>query len=247
MTYCVGMLLEEGLVMMADTRTNAGIDSISTYRKLHLFDGPGYNLVIASAGSLSTTQAALGHLREGVANPETGAVEKLADVSTTFRAVTLIGQALHKAKQEVDIMTAGDKINVEATFLVGGRVGNEPLRLFLVYSAGNFIEGGSEMPYMQIGEKKYGKPIIDRSLKRDTHLHDAIKIGLISFDSTMRSNLAVGLPIDLMVLRRDYLVAETRKRIDQDDPYFHDLGQRWSSALRDAHMAIPAPPYRPVN
>lgn len=243
MTYCVGMLLEEGLVMMADTRTNAGIDSISTYRKLHLFEGPGHRLVIASAGSLSTTQAALGHLREGVVNPETGAVEKLEDISTTFRAVTLIGQALHKAKQEVDIMTAGDKINVDATLLVGGRVGNEPLRLFLVYSAGNFIEGGSEMPYMQIGEKKYGKPIIDRSLKRDTHLHDAIKIGLISFDSTMRSNLAVGMPIDIVVLRTADAGISFKHRIEADDPYMRDLGERWQAALKAAQASIPRPPF----
>ena len=243
MTYCLGMLLGDGLVMMADTRTNAGIDSISTYRKLHLFEGGNYDLVIASAGSLSTTQAALGHLREGITNSETGQIETLDSVATTFRAVTLIGQALHKAKQEVDTMTAGDKINVDASLLVGGRVGNEPLRLFLVYSAGNFIEGGSEMPYMQIGEKKYGKPIIDRSLKRNTDLHDAIKIGLISFDSTMRSNLAVGLPIDVVAMRPGDGHITFKHRIEADDPYMRDLGERWQAALKAAQASIPRPPF----
>ena len=243
MTYCLGMLLEQGLVMMADTRTNAGIDSISTYRKLHLFEGANHSLVIASAGSLSTTQAALGHLREGIANADTGEVETLDNVMTTFRAVTLIGHALHKAKQEVDTMTAGDKVNVDATLLVGGRVGAEPLRLFLVYSAGNFIEGGAEMPYMQIGEKKYGKPIIDRSLRRDTDPHDAIKIGLISFDSTMRSNLAVGLPIDVVAMRPGGAGFAFKHRIEADDPYMRDLGERWQAALKAAQASIPRPPF----
>ena len=243
MTYCLGMLLDDGLVMMADTRTNAGIDSISTYRKLHIFEGANYSLVVASAGSLSTTQAAMGHLREGLTDPDTGKVETLDDVTSTFRAVTLVGHALHKAKQEVDAMTAGDKINVNATLLVGGRVGDEPLRLFLVYSEGNFIEGASEAPYLQIGEKKYGKPIIDRSLKRATPLPDAIKVGLISFDSTMRSNLAVGLPIDLIVMRKGAPGITLNKRIEADDPYMRDLGERWQAALKAAAASIPAPPY----
>ncbi len=243
MTYCLGMLLGDGLVMMADTRTNAGIDSISTYRKLHLFEGEGHTLIVASAGSLSTTQAALGHLREGIVNAETGETETLDNVPTMFRAVGLVGHALHKAKQEVDAMTAGDKINIDATLLVGGRVGDEPLRLFLVYSAGNFIEGGAEMPYMQIGEKKYGKPIIDRSLKRNTDLHDAIKIGLISFDSTMRSNLAVGLPIDIIVIRTGKPGIALNHRVEADEPYFRDLGERWQAALKAAQASLPTPPY----
>ena len=121
------------------------------------------------------------------------------------------------------------------------------MALYLIYNAGNFIECGPETPYLQIGETKYGRPMLDRAITYRHELYDALKIGLISFDSTMRSNLAVGLPIDLIVLRRDAVAAETRYRIEVDDPYFHDLGERWSSALRAAHMAIPPPPYRPAG
>ncbi|OYX35262.1 MAG: peptidase [Caulobacterales bacterium 32-69-10] len=248
MTYCVGLLLEQGLVMIADTRTNAGIDQVSTYRKLHVFEKPGERVImIATSGNLSVTQTALGLLREGLLNPETGEMETLDEVPSMFRAAQLVGHAVRKVRNDVAQGMEAENINFEVTLLVGGQIRGGDLALYLVYSAGNFIECGPETPYLQIGETKYGKPIIDRAVRWNTELYDALKIGLISFDSTMRSNLAVGLPIDLMVLRRDALVAETRKRIDQDDDYFHDLGQRWSSALRDAHMAIPTPPYRPVN
>jgi putative proteasome-type protease len=248
MTYCVGLLLEQGLVMIADTRTNAGIDQVSMYRKLHVFEKPGERVImIATSGNLSVSQTALGLLREGLLNPETGEMDTLDQVPTMFRAAQLVGHAVRKVRSDVAQGMEAENINFEVTLLVGGQIRGGPLSLYLIYAAGNFIECGPETPYLQIGETKYGKPIIDRAVRWNTELYDALKIGLISFDSTMRSNLAVGLPIDLMVLRRDYLVAETRKRIDHDDPYFHDLGQRWSSALRDAHMAIPAPPYRPVN
>jgi len=206
MTYCAGLLLEDGLVMIADTRTNAGVDQISTYRKLHVFEKPGERvIVISTSGNLSVSQTALSLLREGLVNPDTGELETLDQAPTMFRAAQLI------------------------------------------YAAGNFIECGPETPYLQIGETKYGKPILDRAITFRSDLYDALKIGLISFDSTMRSNLAVGLPIDLIVIRRDRLTAETRHRIETDDAYFHDLGERWSAALRAAHNAIPAPPYRAVE
>jgi putative proteasome-type protease len=247
MTYCVGLLLEQGLVMIADTRTNAGIDQVSTYRKLHVFEKPGERVImIATSGNLSVSQTALGLLREGVHNPETGEVETLDRVPTMFRAAQLVGHAVRKVRQDVASGMEAEAINFEVTLLVGGQIRGGPLSLYLIYAAGNFIECGPETPYLQIGETKYGKPIIDRAVRWNTELYDALKIGLISFDSTMRSNLAVGLPIDLMVLRRDALAAETRMRIEADDPYFRALGEQWSTALRDAHMAIPPPPYNPV-
>lgn len=245
MTYCVGLLLEQGLVMLADTRTNAGIDQVSTYRKLHVFEKPGERcIMICTSGNLSVSQTALGLLREGVPNPDTGEVETLDNVATMFRAAQLVGHAVRKVRNDVAIGLEAEGVNFEVSLLVGGQIRGGPLALYLIYAAGNFIQCGPETPYLQIGETKYGKPIIDRAVNWRTELYDALKIGLISFDSTMRSNLAVGLPIDLIVLRRDALAAETRRRIEVDDAYFHDLGERWSSALKAAHMAIPAPPYR---
>jgi putative proteasome-type protease len=247
MTYCCGLLLEEGLVMIADTRTNAGIDQVSTYRKLHVFEKPGERvLIICTSGNLSVSQTALGLLREGLLNPETGELETLDDVPTMFRAAQLVGHAVRKVRDDVASGMEAENVNFEVTLLLGGQIRGGPMTLYLIYSAGNFIQCGPETPFLQIGETKYGKPILDRAVNWRTELYDALKIGLISFDSTMRSNLAVGLPIDLMVLRRDALAAETRRRIEADDAYFHDLGERWSSALRAAHMAIPMPPYRNV-
>ena len=231
--------------MIADTRTNAGIDQVSTYRKLHVFEKPGERVImIATSGNLSVSQTALGLLREGLHNPETGELETLDQVPTMFRAAQLVGHAVRKVRDDVASGMEAESINFEVTLLVGGQIRGGPMTLYLIYSAGNFIQCGPETPFLQIGETKYGKPIIDRAVNWRTELYDALKIGLISFDSTMRSNLAVGLPIDLMVLRRDALAAETRKRIEVDDQYFHDLGEQWSRALRDAHIAIPTPPYR---
>ena len=248
MTYCVGLLLEDGLVMIADTRTNAGVDQISTYRKLHVFEKPGERcIVIATSGNLSVTQTALGLLREGLHNPETNEMETLDQTTSMFRAAQLVGHAVRQVRSEVSPALEADGLNSDVTLLVGGQIRGGEMALYLIYNAGNFIECGPETPYLQIGETKYGRPMLDRAITYRHELYDALKIGLISFDSTMRSNLAVGLPIDLIVLRRDAVAAETRYRIEVDDPYFHDLGERWSSALRAAHMAIPPPPYRPAG
>jgi len=242
-TYCVGILVREGLAMLADTRTNAGVDNISMYRKLRVYGNDGKRLIaIASAGSLSTTQAAIQRLSHGILNPETGEVETLDTVPDIFSAALAAGRALRASRDAMAGLQAED-VNFESTFLVGGSIDGEKTRLFLVYSAGNAIECGSDTPYLQIGENKYGKPIIDRALRWDTDLKEAVKIALISFDSTMRSNLAVGLPLDLMIARMGEGQAETLVRIDDSDPYFHDLSQRWSDALAHAREEIPAPPY----
>jgi putative proteasome-type protease len=239
------MLVREGLVMIADTRTNAGVDNISTYRKLRIHGNDGKRLIASvSAGSLSTTQGAMHRLARGIANPETGEVETLDSVPSIYHAALAAGRALREARDGMVSLEQAD-VNFDATLLVGGSVGGEPTRLFLVYSAGNAIECGPDTPYLQIGENKYGKPIIDRALTYETELYEALKIGLISFDSTMRANLAVGLPIDLMVARAGQARAELVHRIDQQDAYFHDLSQRWSEALAHARAEIPRPPYAP--
>jgi putative proteasome-type protease len=244
MTYCAGVLVRDGLVMIADTRTNAGLDNISTFRKLHTFGRSGDRmLALASAGNLSVTQTVLGLLQEGLAHPETGDVETLETVPSMFRAAQLIGRAIRKV-HEVDgkaLTDAGVKFDV--SFLFGGRIETGPMRLYMIYAAGNFIECGTDAPFLQIGEHKYGKPILDRAITYETQLPDALKVALISMDSTMRSNLGVGLPIDVVVMRRDASEPDLVHRIEAGEPYFHDLRERWSAALRAAHMAIPRPPY----
>lgn len=246
MTYCAGILVQDGLVMIADTRTNAGLDDISTFRKLHVFNWPGdRSFALATAGNLSITQSIVSFLHEGLPNPETGEIETLQNATTMFRAAQLVGRCVRHVR-DIDgpaLEEAGVKF--ELSLLFGGQIKGQPMRLFMIYSAGNFIECGIDAPFLQIGEHKYGKPILDRAVTFKTHLYDALKVGLISMDSTMRSNLGVGLPIDLVVMRRDADDFELNRRIEAGEPYFHDLRERWSAALRAAHMAIPRPPYGP--
>ena len=229
--------------MLADTRTNAGVDNISTYRKLQVFGDDGHRLIaVATAGSLSTTQAALERAAEGLTAPDTGKTESLSTAASIHRAAYLIGRALRAIRDEMEGLKEED-VSFDATLLVGGSIGGEPTRLFLVYGAGNFIECCEDTPYLQIGEVKYGKPILDRALTYETELDEAVKIALISFSSTMRSNLAVGLPIDLMKARAGAGEAELIHRIGEQDAYYRELNERWSQALRAAQASIPRPPY----
>jgi putative proteasome-type protease len=244
MTYCVGILVREGLVMIADTRSNAGLDNIATFRKLHLFQKPGDRMIaLATAGNLAVSQSVVNFLSEGLENPDTGESETLYTVPSMFKAAQLVGRAIREVHrvdgESLEQQTAG----FDVSMLVGGQVKGGRLRLFMVYAAGNFIEATIDTPFLQIGEHKYGKPILDRSVTEATELYDALKLGLISMDSTIRSNLGVGLPIDLTVIRRDAIAAELTYRVEASEPYFHDLRERWSSALRAAHLAIPRPPY----
>src|ERR1700754_4898421 len=204
MTYCCGILVRDGLVMIADTRTNAGLDNISTFRKLHVFTKPGERIMaVATAGNLAVSQSVLSTLTEGT---EDG--------------------------------------SFDVSFLFGGQIKGSRMRLFMVYTAGNFIECTTDTPYLQIGEHKYGKPVLDRAMHYDVEIYEALKTGLISMDSTMRSNLGVGLPIDVLVVRTDACEADLNHRIEAGEPYFHDLRSRWSAALRAAHQNIPRPPYK---
>ncbi len=244
MTYCGGILVREGLVMFADTRTNAGVDNISTFRKLHTFQDPKKRVMaIATAGNLSISQSVISVLTEGYENPETGARETLMNSPTMFQAAQRVGHVIRLINDtEGKAMQASD-VNFEVSFLFGGQIMGERMRLFMVYSAGNFIECTTDTPYLQIGELKYGKPVLDRAINFEMDLYDALKVGLVSINSTMRSNLSVGMPIDLLVLRRDTCDPELVYRIEPGEPYFTDLRERWSSALRAAHIGIPRPPY----
>jgi putative proteasome-type protease len=245
MTYCCGILVREGLVMFADTRTNAGVDNISTFRKLHVFEQPGERIMaIASAGNLSISQSVVSMLREGWEDPETGETETLMNAPTMFKAAQLIGRAIRHIHVTEGAMLEASDVKFDVSFLFGGQIKGERPRLFMLYSAGNFIECTQDTPYLQIGEHKYGKPVLDRAITYDSDLYDALKIGLVSVDSTMRSNLSVGMPIDLVVIRRDAYDAELKYRIEPGEPYFQDLRERWSAALRAAHAGIPRPPYK---
>jgi putative proteasome-type protease len=243
-TYCCGILVRDGLVMIADTRTNAGLDNVSTFRKLHLFEAPGERvMMLATSGNLSVTQGVLNLISDGLANPATGEHERLMEAPTMLQAAQLVGRAVRQSREIAGEAAEQSTVSFDVAMLFGGQIRGGALRLFMVYTAGNFIECTPDAPYLQVGEHKYGKPILDRAVSFDTDIYDALKIGLISMDSTMRSNISVGLPIDVALLRRDALTLEVATRIDGSDPYFRDLRERWSQALKAAHIAIPPPPY----
>lgn len=245
MTYCVGMRPKMGLVIIADTRTNAGIDNISIYNKLHmLVENDDRIIVCASAGSLSVTQSMLSMLAEGLeplADDEPR--RTVANMPTMFRVAQLVGETLAKAWRCIGETLKDTGINADVSLLLGGRIGDGPLVLYLVYSQGNFIECQPDSPYAQIGELKYGKPMLDRALQWDSPLDEAVKVGLITFDSTMRSNLSVGRPLDLIVIPEDRSAKITRLRIGEDDAYFNMLSAQWGKALNDARQNIPDPPF----
>ncbi|WP_454917114.1 peptidase [Xanthobacter sediminis] len=245
MTYCCGVLVRDGLVLIADTRTNAGLDNISTFRKLHVFEEPGRHVIgLASAGNLSVTQSVTSLLNEGVEDAETGERHQLREARTMFQAAQLVGRAIRQVHHMNGVvMEQSSSINFEVSFLLGGQISGGPMRLYMIYSAGNFIECTQDTPFLQIGEHKYGKPVLDRAVSYEMEIADALKTSLISMDSTMRSNLGVGLPIDVLVVCPDKLQAELKYRIEPGEPYFHDLRERWSAALRAAHASIPHPPY----
>ncbi|HSM19919.1 MAG TPA: peptidase [Hyphomicrobiales bacterium] len=248
MTYCAGILVDDGLVMIADTRTNAGIDNVAVFRKLNVYHQPDERVVaVASSGNLGVSQAVVSLLTDGFADPDSGETQTILSPESLFDTAALVGRALREVYRIEGVPQAQQAADFGVSFLLGGQIKGRRMRLFQVYSAGNFIEATDDTPYLQIGEHKYGKPILDRAITHDTDLYDALKLGLISMDSTMRSNIGVGAPIDIMAYRRDALAPEVDFRIEADEPYFHDLRESWSQALRAAHQAIPRPPYGPAS
>ncbi len=245
MTYCLGMLLDAGLIMIADTRTNAGVDDISAYRKLHcLIDEPDRVIYAASAGNLSTTQTIISLLREGLpADPEGKITRTIKDPPSMFRAAQLVGEAVQIANETVGKALQSIRISGASSILLGGRIGDGPPSLYLIYSAGNFIENKPDVPFFQIGETKYGRPMLDRVITPKTTLGEAVKIGFLSFDASIRSNLAVGRPLDLMVLSTRPGARPLVRRVGVDDAYFNELSARGGDLLHDAACAIPEPPF----
>ncbi len=248
MTYAVGLLLDAGLVFASDTRTNAGVDHVSTFKKMTVFEVPGERvIVLMGSGNLAITQSVVSQLKAwNAAVPRTGAGRARSNRSilkaeTMFEAARIVGAALREVHAlDGDYMKAhGHDFN--AMFILGGQIGEERPRLFQVYSAGNFIEAGKDTPYFQIGETKYGKPIIDRIVRPETSLSVAAKCTLISFDSTMRSNVSVAMPLDLLTYEKDTLRVGDYRRIPRNDPYMTALSDGWSKGILAAFEALPDP------
>jgi putative proteasome-type protease len=244
MTYGVGMLLHEGLVMVSDSRTHAGVDHVASYRKMHVWEVPGERVVVVlAAGNLAVTQSVLSLLNEGIGDDPDRPT--MVDIPSMFGAARLVGAAIREVFR-VDgpsLKEHGNDFN--PAFIVGGQIKGRRLRLFNVYSAGNFIEATGDTPYFQIGETKYGKPIIDRVVQYGTGLREGLRCALISMDSTLKSNISVGLPIDVAVYRRDALKLAVRKRIEEGDSYFSGLRDRWGQGLRSVFQTVPDPDWAP--
>lgn len=241
MTYCVAVRNEAGLVFLSDSRTNAGVDQINTFRKMHVYEVPGERvMVLLTAGNLSVSQSVASGLRVQMENH---GEKSLATAPNMFSAAKLVGDAVRKvhARDADSLKEFGIEFNVSLIF--GGQVKGEEPRLFNIYSAGNFIESTRETPYFQIGESKYGKPILDRVVGGQLSLEEVAKCCLISMDSTMKSNLSVGLPLDLLCYEKDSFQVSKRTLIDSRDPYFASLRERWGEQLRKVFNELPAPGY----
>jgi putative proteasome-type protease len=240
MTYCVAMALDAGMIFASDSRTNAGVDHIARFSKMRVFKRDGERMIVTlSSGNLSITQNALSMIEQR----NRGGDNQLNffNAESMFDVARLLGDALREVKSRDGAYLMQNNIDSSANFIIGGQVRGEPGRLFHVYSEGNFIEATPDTPYFQIGETKYGKPIIDRVIKRTTTLAEAIKCVLVSFDSTMRSNISVGLPIDLLVYDTDALRVKLQRRIDDSDPYFQMLHTQWGEGLRRVFGQLPDP------
>ena len=244
MTYCVGIFLDQGMIMLADTRTNAGVDNIATYSKMHSWDVPEErSITLMSAGNLAITQAVVNHLDMGLPNEQNPdeEPETLYSVNSMFDAAALVGRAIRLVHdRDAEAMEAQDT-PFSASFLLGGQIIGRTMRLFQIYSAGNFISATEDTPFLQIGEHKYGKPILDRALDfKETNLMDGAKVALLSMDSTVRSNLSVGYPLDMSIYYRDEVAKTRHFRIAQNNPYMSGLSQQWSDSLRQAYQNLPS-------
>ena len=239
MTYCVGLKLNAGLVLLSDTRTNAGLDNISTYRKMFFFENPGERvIVIMTAGSLSVTQTTLARLQEAIEAPDADETSSIMRAETMLQVATIIGNTLNRTRRDITEQCRDLNQQASASMIVAGQRAGGTMRLFLIYPEGNFIEATDDTPYLQIGEHKYGKPILDRVVTPETSLSDAKKAVLLSMDSTLRSNLSVGMPLDLAVIERDDCRVSQRRRIEEGDQAFMAMSAAWSAALRDSFVNI---------
>lgn len=241
MTYCVAIKLDVGLVLLSDTRTNAGLDNISRYGKMHTWEVPGERAVaLLTAGNLSITQGLITRLEKRIEqssfDPDT---ETVLNADSMFRIAQIVGEIMRDVQERHREGMEAQGTSFDATVLVAGQRKGGSVRLFLVYSAGNFIEATQDTPFFQIGEHKYGKPILDRVITPKTPLGKAKLAACVSMDSTLRSNLSVGMPLDLAIIETDSLKFTERRRIEPDDKDFNRLSDAWSKALNSAFHDLP--------
>lgn len=243
MTYCVGLCLQEGMVLLSDTRTNAGPDNIASFTKMNVV-APGDRVIaMMSAGNLAVTQAVVARVIDGLGMESNEPFDTLMTVKSMYEAAQLVGNAVSRVYTSVTSGPNAQSFLFDASIIVAGQIAGGKMQMFHIYAAGNFIESTVDTPFFQIGEAKYGKPILDRVARYDTPLDGAVKLALISMDSTLRSNFSVGLPADLLVYRRDTQEIAARERVTDDNPYFKDIRTRWSDALRAAYRDLPTPPW----
>lgn len=239
MTYCVGLLLNEGMVLLSDTRTNGGLDNIATYRKMFTFEEPGERVVaIMTAGSLSVTQTTLARLREAADASDANGETSIMEAPTMLKVAEIIGNTMAGVRKDIVSRMDAERISTSASMIVAGQRAGGEMRMFLIYPEGNFIEATEDTPFLQIGEHKYGKPILDRVVTPATSIEDAQKAVLLSMDSTLRSNLSVGMPLDLAVIRKDDCRISMQRRIEAGDSDFAQMSDAWSTALRDSFTQI---------
>lgn len=242
MTYCVGVLLKEGMILASDTRTNAGLDHISVFKKMYTFGIDGERVIILmTAGNLATSQAVVNRLRRDIRNNEG---KHLLNMTSLSEAADMIGsyatEIARQTRQKSGM--SQDSSGFGSTFLLAGQIKGSGPRLYMIYNEGNSIYATRDTPFFQIGESKYGKPILDRAINYESNLDDALRAVLVSFDSTVRSNLSVGFPMDLMVYHNDSLVMPKGKRLSDEDPYFKNIRSQWSQGLLDILRRFDAPP-----
>jgi len=233
-------MLDAGMVFASDSRTNAGVDHVSSYRKMHTFVSEGERvIVILTSGNLSVTQSTISLLDHKARNPDSQ--KTVMNVTSMYEVAELIGGALREVRQRDGAYLHQSNVDASASFIVGGQIRGESQRLFNIYTEGNFIEATRDTPYFQIGESKYGKPVIDRVIKPGTGLLEATKCVLVSFDSTMRSNISVGLPIDLLIYNRNTLRVGFQRHIEESDDYFEMIHKQWGEGLRRVFAQLPNP------
>ena len=240
MTYCVGMVLDKGLVVMSDTRTNSGVDNISVFRKMFHWSVPGERIIsLMTAGNLATTQAVISKLEERTKAPEERN-NSLLELPSMFQVAIECGKLLRETVRETQQDNGEQgKGRFTASMILAGQIAGMEPRLFMIYPEGNFIEASFDTPFFQIGETKYGRPILIRGYDRQMSFEDAVKLLMVSFDSTLKANLSVGLPLDMMVIERDAFEPTHEKRIESTDAYFQAVSHRWSDALRNAFHSLP--------
>lgn len=240
MTYCVGVLLNDGIVLLSDTRTNAGFDNIASYKKMFVFEAPGERVIaLMTAGSLSVTQTVIARLRDAIDDPDQTETPSIMKAATMLEVAQIVGDTLSRVTAEVSEKLERMKQGATASMILAGqRKGGGP-RMFLIYPEGNFIEAGEDNPFFQIGETKYGRPMIVRSYHPAMAFEDAVKLLCVSFNSTIRANAGVDLPIDLKVHARDDFTTVRERRFERGDPYYQSVSDGWAAALGHALDTLP--------